>query len=185
MFSYPYYVPQKGNVRLSPHAQLPVLPLRVRQPTGLFWAVLRPRRHLSGRAGHPPPPRAQAKVQPAASAATVTRHSGMQTPARAGTGNNSHLSSLIHPGGKGVCGHDCEFGFGLWSRGKEAGTCRVECSLLLPIKASSSDKGLSPLWPSFLTAIECAPRTILLFAWTWMPLCCLEPCSVTPKESEP
>lgn len=74
-------------------------------------------------------------MQPAASAAAVTMHSGMQTPARAGTENNSHLSSLIHPDGKGVCGHDCEFGFGLQNGRKEVGTCRVECSLLLPSKA--------------------------------------------------
>ena len=56
MLSYPYCLSQKWNVRLNPHAQLPVLPLRARQPTGLFWAVHRHKRHLSRRAGHPPPP---------------------------------------------------------------------------------------------------------------------------------
>lgn len=47
------------------------------------------------KAGHSPAPGEQEKVPPAASEAAVTRPSGMQTPVRAGTGNNSHLSSLI------------------------------------------------------------------------------------------
>lgn len=158
LFSYPCCLPLKCNVRLSPHTQHPALPLGARQPAGLFQAALRP-----GDV-HPPPPGAQAKVQPAARATAVTTRSGMQTPAGAGTESNSHLSGLIHPGGKGVCGHDCESGFGLWNRRKEAGTCRVECSPLLPDRASSSDKGLSPpLWPSSVTATERAPGRIPMF----------------------
>lgn len=47
------------------------------------------------RAGHSPLPGAQEKGQPAASEAALTRHSGMQAPVRAGTKQNSHLSSLI------------------------------------------------------------------------------------------
>lgn len=48
------------------------------------------------------------------------------------------------------------------------------CFSLARLGRHRADTGLSPpLWPSFFTATKCAPRTILLFACTWMPLCLL------------
>lgn len=93
LFAYPNYASHRIVMRINPH---PVYPLGAGQPADLFWAVIQTQKTFLSRAGHSLPPGAQEKVQPAASAAAVTTHSGMQAPVRAGTEHNSHLSSLIH-----------------------------------------------------------------------------------------
>lgn len=116
--------------RTSPHPRPPSFLWGQGSLQGYFELEFRLRRHFLSRAGPSPPPGAQEKVPPAASEAAVTRPSGLQTPVRAGTENKSPARPDL-PGGKGVCGHDCKLGVGLWNRGRRRHLRGWNAALLL------------------------------------------------------